>query len=83
VTNFITNVWGSGERRNDSWRLLVSLVLRFATRIELLGLLDSVLNPKLALPFNLGARVTRRIEINLFFEAGLYLMLFASSAGGV
>ena len=58
-------------------------VLRFATRIELLSLIDSVLKPRLSFPFNLGARVTRRIEINLFFEAGLYLMLFASSAGGV
>jgi len=36
-----------------------------------------------ATPFNLGASVTPRIEINLFFETGLYLMLFASSAGGV
>ena len=49
----------------------------------MLGLMDSVLGPRLAFPFNLGARVIRRIEINLFFEAGLYLMLFASSAGGV
>jgi hypothetical protein len=46
-------------------------------------LIDSAPKPRLPSSFNLGARVTRRIEINLFFEAGLYLMLFASSAGGV
>jgi hypothetical protein len=45
--------------------------------------MDSLLKPRLASPFNLSTKVTRRIEINLFFEAGLYLMLFASSAGGV
>ena len=29
------------------------------------------------------AAMTARIETNLFFEQGLYLMLFASSAGGL
>jgi hypothetical protein len=28
-------------------------------------------------------KMTLRIEVNLFFEQGLYLMLFASNAGGV
>jgi hypothetical protein len=27
--------------------------------------------------------MTQRIEINLFFEQGLYMMLFASNAGGL
>jgi hypothetical protein len=30
-----------------------------------------------------ACKMTQRIEINLFFEQGLYLMLFASNAGGV
>lgn len=29
------------------------------------------------------AEMTQRVEINLFFETGLYLVLFASSAGGL
>jgi hypothetical protein len=29
------------------------------------------------------ADMTARVEINLFFEQGLYLVLFASNAGGV
>jgi hypothetical protein len=29
------------------------------------------------------AEMTRRIEVNLFFEQGLYMMLFASNGGGL
>jgi hypothetical protein len=29
------------------------------------------------------AAMTQRVEINLFFEQGLYMMLFASNAGGL
>jgi hypothetical protein len=29
------------------------------------------------------AAMNQRVEVNLFFEQGLYLMLFASNAGGV
>jgi hypothetical protein len=34
-------------------------------------------------PCSPAVQMNQRIEINLFFEAGLYMMLYASSAGGL
>jgi hypothetical protein len=31
----------------------------------------------------LAIAMTQRVEVNLFFEQGLYLMLFTSNAGGL
>lgn len=31
----------------------------------------------------LDSAMSTRIEVNLFFEQGLYMMLFASNAGGL